>query len=208
MQFENRPRSAYMIFYDRMNKLLLKFYDKPVHDKTMEISKLWKEYRDNGLLDIYEEAAQKEKEQFKPNYNIADYLKLPKYFSEIVNNSNKLNTQKMYNLLRSKYEQNQSKYDDQEDKSDCVTYIKDILFIFENEGLNKMEKKVMAIYLFHLLDTERMCGFRAHYPKFNSTVYGKINEFYYETCEYFSAYIKTNFEKDKYYLSRQKNKSF
>jgi hypothetical protein len=64
----------------------------------------------------------------------------------------------------------------------------------------------IAIYIFRLLDTSLMVGFRHRYPLFNNAVSRKVNDLLLEDNKEFTSYIDTHFEHNKKYLTKSKNR--
>jgi hypothetical protein len=96
-------------------------------------------------------------------------------------------------------------YDENIYKNDCIKDIKYVLEVVDNTHRLSIKMRY-AIYMFYLLDTESMVKFRFKHPKFNKVVYNKVEEFYEDKDLKFSTYMKNNFEINKKYLSKTKNR--
>ena len=67
-------------------------------------------------------------------------------------------------------------------------------------------RMLLAIYIIKLLDTPKMVSFRLTNKRFNSVVYYKINEFSNGPDYIFGSYFNRQFESNKRYLHKSKNR--
>ena len=157
-------------------------------------SKKIKRIKNDGYYPDYDE-----------QYNIAEYLNLPLYFKEIVKNNADICNYDMYSKLKDMYEEGFTDYNPIIDKPKCIANIKFMLeFISNAKTVNG--RKVLSIYLYNLLDTDKYSAFiNIEQKKFKTTVDRKLEEFYNENDRLFATYLINTFEVGRYYLSRQKN---
>jgi hypothetical protein len=128
---------------------------------------------------------------------IADFLVLPPYFKESTLDYN------FIKFLIKNYKYCNTPYKDYE-RSLCCSFMDTVLKA--NKEYSGRTRKLLAIYLIKLLDTPKMVTFRLHYKKLNDVVYKKLEEFSNDEDEIFSSYFKSQFEPNKKYLHKSKNR--
>jgi hypothetical protein len=130
--------------------------------------------------------------------NIADFLELPHRFREAI-----LHYKFVKELIKN-YKKCNEPYKNEELPL-CSSIIKIILNTIEEYPNGT--RMLLAIYMIKLLDTPKMVSFRLmNDRRFNNVVYAKIEEFSNESDYSFSSYIKRQFESNKRYLHKSKNR--
>ena len=131
--------------------------------------------------------------------NIADFLDIPHYFREAIIHYD------YAKILINNYKKCNDPYK-KDELHLCSSIIKTVLNTVEEYPTQT--RMLLVIYMMKLLDTPKMVSFRLRNTdkRFNNVVYDKINEFSNVPNYAFASYFNRQFEPNKRYLHKSKNR--
>ena len=143
-----------------------------------------------------------EKVNCQEHHNIADFLRLPCYFFKIVDSNPAVFTFGLYKKLVEIWN---ACNDKNIDSSENLFYFREIMYLIDR--MKSCNKQILFIFLFKILDTPKMNILVSKNPYMKKTIDKKL----IEICKFnvkcfFSMYMKNNFETNKKYFSKEKNK--
>ena len=129
--------------------------------------------------------------------NIADFLEIPQIFRDTIIHYD------YAKILINNYKKCNDPYEKNEQQL-CSLILKTVLNTIDEYPCKT--RMLLAIYIIKLLDTPKMVSFRLTNKRFNSVVYYKINEFSNGPDYIFGSYFNRQFESNKRYLHKSKNR--
>lgn len=143
-----------------------------------------------------------EKVNCQSHHNIADFLRLPYYFFKIVDDNPFVFTFGLYKKLVNIWNVCNDK---KNDTSNTFFYFREIMYLIDR--MKSYNKQILFIFLFKILDTPKMNFLVSKNPYIKKLIDKKL----IEICKlnvkcFFSMYMRNNFETNKKYFSKEKNK--